>query len=372
MIYLDYAADTPVNTEVLENFCDISKEHFANPNAVHGLGVSASKLIENATNKIKSILPIHMDAEIIYTSGATESNNMAIKGIASRYRSRGKHIISSPLEHMSVLGPLEYLKEEGYEIDYLRMLPNGQIDIANLKDIVREDTILVSIGYVDGEIGILQPIEEIAEITKNYKNCFFHSDATQAVGKIDVNFENIDLVSFSPHKFYGLKGIGMLIKNNKARIENLIHGGNSTTPYRSGTPVTGMITSSAKALEISSENLADSYKYVKAINEKVQKFLKNYSQVKINSTENSIPHILNFSIEGIKSPVFAKKLDEKEICISTKSSCCNVNTLSRAVYALTGDKKTAQGSIRLSFSHLTAEHELNTFFKCFDACIKQF
>lgn len=215
-IYLDYAANTPVDPEVLKVFNETTLKYFANPNSTHKLGLEVNEKIKETTKNIMEMFQketnLENDREIIYTSGSSESNNLAIKGIAQSYKENGKHIITTFLEHSSVSSPLTYLKEQGYEIDVLNITNDGKVDIEQLKSLIRQDTILVSICYVDSEVGIVQPIKEIANILKDYPNCFLHVDCTQAIGKIKMNLENVDLISFAPHKFYGLNGFGGLIK----------------------------------------------------------------------------------------------------------------------------------------------------------------
>ena len=187
---------------------------------------------------------------MIYTSGASESNNLAIKGICLKYQNRGKHIITTFLEHSSVIGPLNYLIKMGFDVDFVKIKDDGCVDLEHLKSLLRNDTILVSISMVDSEIGLRQSIQEIAKILEEYPKCYFHVDCTQAYGKIPVDLTGVDLASMSAHKIYGLKGIGLLIKRENISIEPLIHGGKSTTVYRSGTPALPLIVSLMKALKL--------------------------------------------------------------------------------------------------------------------------
>lgn len=234
-IYLDYAANTPVDKEVLKTFDETTLKYFANPNSTHNLGVEVNKKIEETTKNILEILKkntnISDETEIIYTSGSSESNNLAIKGVAKSYKENGKHIISTFLEHSSVSSPLTYLKENGYEIDIVNIKSDGKIDLEHLKSLLRSDTILVSVCYVDSEVGTVQPIQEIVNMLKDYPNCFLHVDATQAIGKIKTDFNGVDLVSFAPHKFNGLNGFGCLLKQKNIVLEPIINGGASTTQY---------------------------------------------------------------------------------------------------------------------------------------------
>ena len=375
-IYLDYASNTPVDKDVLNTFNEITLKYFANPNSTHILGKVTNKKIQETTENIIKELSkkanLDENMEIIYTSGSSESNNLAIKGIAKSYKENGKHIISTFLEHSSVSSPLTYLKEQGYEIDIVNITNEGKVDLEHLKSLIRKDTILVSICYVDSEVGIVQPIEEIAKIVKEYPNCFFHVDCTQAVGKINIDLKNIDLISFAPHKFNGLNGFGALIKNKEIVLEPLINGGASTTIYRSGTPVIGQICALEKALEISFNNLEERKKYVKNINKKLRENLSKYKDVKINTISDENPFILNISVNGVKATEFKNKLEEYGVCISIKSACTITITPSRIVMAMTHDRKRALDSFRISLSHLVKESEINKFLEIFDKCYKYF
>lgn len=371
MIYLDYAANTPADEQVINIFSEVSKNFIANPNSSHKLGFLAAERLKESNDKIARLLNVQ-ENEIIYTSGASESNNLAIKGIAGQYKKYGKHIITTYLEHSSVNGAVEYLKNNGYEVDYADVDNNGLVDLQSLEDLIRKDTILISICCVDGEIGIVQPINEIARLKAAYPNCYFHTDATQAVGKIPVSFENVDLVTFAPHKFYGLNGCGVLIKKENVLLEPLIHGGISTTEFRSGTPSLNMIAAAEKALSLACESLEDRYNYVKSINLKVRNELNKYKNVRVNSTEYSVPYILNISINKVNTEKFKAALEEFDIFVSTKSACCAPNTASRPVYALTKDRKRALSTLRISFSHLTGEKDIEVFLEKFDGCYTNF
>ena len=370
MIYLDYSATTPTNDSVLDTFVKCSKEFIGNPNSLHELGVKSKNMIDKATSQIANLLGVK-ESEIIYTSGASESNNLAIKGICEKYKNRGKHVITTPLEHSSIYGPIDYLKENGYKIDYVKIDSNGLVDLNNLKELMTDETILVSICLVNSEIGILQNIGEIAKIVKSYPKCFLHTDMTQAIGKINVDLSNIDLVSFSAHKFYGIKGIGVLIKKEKIELEPLIHGGKSTTNYRSGTPCLPLIVSISKALRLSLENLKEKEEYVKGLNTYIKNKLKEYDKVKINSNDYSIPHILNISVLGVKPETMLHALESKGVYISTQSACSNTNAKSKAVLELTKDIDRASSSIRISLSYLTTKEEVEEFINIFDICYKE-
>ncbi len=364
MIYLDYAADTPVDKEVLDTFYNIALNYPGNPNSPHSMGERARVRMEQSARQIAELLGAG-ENEVIYTSGASESNNMAVKGIANSYRRYGKHIITTYLEHASVTGPVTALQNDGYEVDFVNLSENGQIDLEHLKELIREDTILVSVCFVDSEAGTVQPIEEIGKIISGKSHCFFHVDATQAVGKIPVSFKDMDLMTFSGHKFYGLNGCGVLLKKESILLEPLIHGGLSTTTFRSGTPVLALGAATEKALTIAIENLASRYDYVTALNTKLREAFKAYTNIRINTPAEGSPYILNISIKGVNTNQLQNKLNGMDICVATKSACCAPNTISRPVYAITRDRKLALSTLRISLSHLTTEEEIHLFLDSF-------
>ena len=367
MIYLDYSATTKPREEVLSSFYKASIEYYANPNSLHRLGTEANRLIQASTNQIAEILNIK-PSEIIYTSGSSESNNTAIKGIAYLYKNRGKHIITTRFEHSSIYGPLEFLKKyEGFQIDYVDTDENGLVKLDSLEKLIRDDTILVSICSVNSEIGIRQPIEKIGELIKKYPKCYFHVDMTQSIGKENVSLENVDLASMSGHKIYGLKGIGCLIKKENILLEPLINGGKSTTSFRSGTPALPLIVSFAKALRLANTNLDEKNKKVLELNSYLKDKLSIYEKVKINSNNYCIPHILNISVLNYKPETLQHALEENDIFISTQTACSEDNSKSDAVYYLTLDEERSKTSVRISISYLTTKDEIDYFLKIFNS-----
>lgn len=367
MIYLDYAATTPVDKRVLSTFNKVCLDYPGNSNSLHKLGMEAKELEDYATERIKELLNLKNE-EIIYTSGASEANNHVIKGVCSKYKSRGKHIITTFLEHSSVLSTVNYLANQGFIVDYVKIKDDGQVDLEHLKKLLNNDTILVSICAVDSELGIRQPIEEISKIVRDYPKCFFHVDCTQAIGKIPLCFDDMDFATCSAHKIYGLKGIGLLIKKKNIMLDNLIHGGKSTTVYRSGTPALPLIVSTMKALELVIPHIEENTSYVKELNQSILRFFKKYPSVLINSTSNSVYSTINISILNIKPETFIHAMDNYDIYISTKSACSSSNTMSDSVYAVTKDRERAMHSIRISLSFKTTKEEIEEFFKCFDLC----
>ena len=370
MIYLDYSANTPVDERALEQFCAVERRCIGNANSHHQAGTAAKAEIDAATMKIAALLGVQ-PAEVIYTSGASESNNFALKGLARLSRHVGKHIISTPLEHSSVSGTLTALQEQGYEIDLLDVKRDGTVDLEQLRDLLRPDTICVAVTLVDSELGVVQPVEEIASILKEYPHCHLHVDATQAIGKIPVSFEGVDTMSLTAHKFYGLNGIGLLLKRRNLALEPLIHGGESTTIYRSGTPTVALASSLSLALELAVEQLPQRIEAARKANAFLRAELSKYPKVRINSPESAIPQILNLSVQDVKGTVFQRALDEKGVCVSVKSACSSDGLPSRAVFAVSRDRRNALSSWRISLSHLTTEEDLQGFLAAFDACYRE-
>ena len=230
---------------------------------------------------------------------------------------------------------------------------------------------LVAICAVDSELGTVQPVREIGAILKDYPNCRLHVDATQAVGKTALTLDGVDTMSIAPHKFYGLNGSGLLFKRKSLVIEPQIHGGGSTTPYRSGTPALGMAVSVEKALRLALENQARRVSHVRTLNHLLRAALGKYPLVRFNSPENAVPHILNLSIRGVKGTVFQQRLGECGVCVSVKSACSVEETPSKAVFAVSRDRKNALSSWRISLSHLTTDAEIAEFLQIFDRCYKE-
>ena len=371
MIYLDYSANTPADPAVLDAFYQTERRYIGNPNSTHPAGQAARAEMARATDSIAALLGV-LPQEIIYTSGASESNNLALKGIVQASRHVGKHIISTALEHSSVGGALSALQQQGCEIDLVDIRQDGTMDLEQLRELLRKDTVLVAVCAVDSELGTVQPIREIADILKDYPNCRLHVDATQAVGKTELVLDGVDTMSIAPHKFYGLNGSGLLVKKKHLVIEPQIHGGGSTTPYRSGTPALGLAVSIETALRLALEGQNERVAQIAALNRRLRTELGKYPAVRFNSPENAVPHILNLSVSGVKGTVFQRELGNHGVCVSVKSACSTEGTPSKAVYAVSRDRKNALSSWRISLSHLTTEAEITEFLQIFDRCYKEF
>lgn len=370
MIYLDYSATTPANKEVVDTFSKVSLNYIGNPNSLHKLGVEARKLMDTSTNQIAELLHVK-PSEVIFTSGASEANNTAIMGVVEKYPNRGRHIITTKLEHSSVLECMNYLEKIGYIIDYVPILENGLIDLDAFTKMIRKDTVLVSIHHVNSEVGIKQNVEEIGKILKNFPTVIFHVDGTQAIGKIPVCLDNIDLYSFSAHKFFGLKGVGCLIKKNNIEIEPIIHGGKSQTNYRSGTPALALMVSTSKALRLALTNFEDKYNHVLRLSNLLKEEIGKIDGVLLNSNSNSIPHIVNISVLGVKPETMLHALEEYDIYISTKTACSKDNSDSLTLTTMGKDSSISGHSIRVSISYLTTEEEIHTFVEKLKSCIEK-
>lgn len=362
MIYLDYSATTPVDSEVIDTYAKVCRDFIGNPNSLHKLGVESKNLIDASTKQIASILGVKPE-EIIYTSGASEANNTAIKGIALKYQNRGKHIITTELEHSSVIAPMSYLSNLGFTVDFVKLDENGLVDLEDLERLLNDETILVSIASVNSEVGVFQDINKIASIVKKYPKCYFHSDVTQSIGKQRIDFTNIDLASFSAQKFFGMKGVGCLIKKESIVIEPLIHGGKSTTIYRSGTPATPLIASVAKALRLAYDNFDEKVKKVTEIHDYLIERIKDLD-IYINSNSYCLPNMVNVSLKNIKPETMQHALEEHDIYISTQTAC-STGEYSKAVYAVTRDKEKSRHSIRISLSYKTTKDEIDEFVNVF-------
>ncbi len=369
MIYLDYSATTPISFDVLDSYDKASKEFIGNPNSLHSLGVKSKELMNSATKQISELLGVQ-ESEILYTSGATESNNMALIGTCFANQKKGNHILVSKLEHPSIYGICAYLEKLGFEVEYVNHTEDGLVDFEDLKNKMRPTTVLVSICSVNSELGVRQPIKTIRQIIKKENpNVIFHSDMTQALGKIPVNLKDVDLASFSIHKIYGPKGIGLLYKNREVRLAPILFGSNKED-LKPGTPAVPLIAAAAKAIRLSLQDLDRKETFIRKLNEKIVEEVSILNDVVVNSTKYSIPHILNMSLLNIRPETFIHALEEYEIYIGTNTACAS-GELSASVMALYEDKKRASTTIRISLSYLTTSEEITRFLNCFQIVYKK-
>lgn len=355
MIYFDNSATTKPYKEVLDSFVKVSSEYFGNPSSLHGMGIQAEKLLTQARAQVANLLAVK-PSEIYFTSGGTESNNLAIKGTALVHKTKGKHLIFSSIEHPSVRGAMEQLKKLGFTITYLPTDQDGRVNVEDIIASIQKDTILISVMHVNNEVGTIQPIKEIGSLLKQrYPTILFHVDAVQAIGKVPINLaENgIDLCSFSAHKFHGLKGTGALFIREGVRLDSLLSGGNQESQIRSGTENVAGAVAMAKALRMTMAKSEIGIEDMKKVKSLLITELTKIDELTINTPiENSAPHILNFSIKGIKAEVLIHALEEQGIYLSTTSACSSKKQLpSQTLLAMGVPEDLADSAFRISLSY---------------------
>lgn len=365
MVYLDYSATTPVDKEILDNYVEVTNNYIGNVNSLHNEGIKSKKIYEDSILDICSCLGC-IPSEIIVTSGASESNSLAILGTIFRSKNK-KHIITSKLEHKSILDLMNYLKQRGFIIDYVNLLSNGLIDMKHLEELINDDTILVSICGVNSETGYKQDLKTINDIIKRKnKDTLFHSDLTQALGKTKFDLNDVDMASFSSHKIYAPKGCGLLYKKRNIEIDKLVYGTNNLYRYRGGTPSLPLIVSFSKAIKKSFENLDGNVEKCIKLNEYLRDKLSKYD-VNINSNEYSIPQIFNFSLLKMNSRDFIEEMSKYGIYVSSTSACSSSLNYSSILGEITnGDREISTTSVRVSISPLTTMEEIKKFIEVFD------
>ncbi|KIO69250.1 cysteine desulfurase family protein [Caldibacillus thermoamylovorans] len=353
MIYFDNSATTKPKKEILDTFYKVAENYFGNPSSVHHLGLQAENLLSQARNQIATLLKTD-EQEIIFTSGGTEGNNFIIKGVAEKYRNRGHHMITTMIEHPSVLNTCIQLENNGFDVTYLPVDETGRVRVEDVKRALRKDTILVSIMHVNNEIGSVQPIEKIGELLKNHPKTLFHVDHVQGVTKVPLDFHesNVDFASISSHKFHGLKGTGAIYIRKGLKLAPLLAGGGQERGFRSGTENLAGIVAMAKALRL---GMLDYEAKIDTMMD-VRDFLINELQliegVKMNTPkQNTSPHIINFSVQGFKAEVLVHELEQHGLYVSTTSACSSrTNEPSRTILAMGLGEERATTSIRISLS----------------------
>lgn len=373
MIYLDYVSTTPLDKAVNQSYQALLNEYFANADSLYTLGIQTSQLMEKSRQLTAQLLHVK-PTEVIFTSGASESNNMAIKGCAFQYQNRGKHIITSAIEHSSVYNTCLQLREVfGFDVDFVSVDQDGRINLQKLQNLIRKDTILISIMYVNNEVGTIQPILEVRELIDQINpKIKLHVDMVQALGKIPVDLSYVDMASFSAHKIYGLKGSGILYKKENTTLVPLISGGQQESSLRGGTSNTATHTMFAKTLRLALENQNKKIQHIQYLNQYIRHELSQIEDVVINTPlKHAIPHILNFSCVGYKPEVILHALEANECYVSTKSTCSShKNDVSRTLAAMHVSDDIAQSAIRISLSHLTTQEEIDEFIYHLKAILK--
>lgn len=360
-IYLDYCANYPVKKEVLDELCYAELKFYGNANSSHNAGILAHQFVEDKNQVLRKCLNIPVDMEIIHTSSATEANNMAIKGIVDAYNAFGNKILVSEFEHNSINACLSMLKDKGYQIDFIKTNSDGHISLDDLKTKLDSNVILVVATALDSELGTLQDYNEIALEVKKYPHAHYLCDVTQAIAKYDINLANLDLVSFTPHKFGGLTGTGVLLKRKNTILIPLINGGSSLTVYRSGSIPVGLIASTIKACEIMTSNRNDNILKLLHLKDIFLSLVALNKNIQINSFENLF--IFNIGIKNHKASEIVELLSNHNIYVSQKSACSIKNTPSKIVMSVYHDKKRALESFRVSISENTTEMEIEKLFK---------
>lgn len=372
IIYLDNAATSKVDQEVLDSYNQITTKYFANPSSIHHLGQEANRLLEKSREQILKLLSLSHH-EVIFTSGATEANNLAIKGYAYANRGRGNHIITTATEHPSVLNAMKALEEDGFKLTILPVDDKGQIEVNSLSAAINDETILVSVMAVNNETGAINPIREVGEIVKKYPKIALHVDMVQAIGKVEIPLENVDMISIAGHKIHGLLGSGVLIKEKKIILKPLLNGGGQENNLRSGTNTLALSASLAKALRLAIDHQKENYEHVKSLADFLLDYLEdNQDKYVINSSCKDNPYIVNFSLKKHKASVVVEALSNRNIMVSSLSACHSKGEdYSYVVYAMNKDMCLAHNTIRVSFSYENTLEEVKTFTKELTAIIKE-
>ena len=371
IIYLDNAATTVANNEVLEAYQKAKRLYFANPGSIHIPGQEASRLLEKAREQILELLNVK-DDELIFTSGATEANNLAIKGYALKYQNRGKHIITTNAEHPSVLETVKQLENVfGFEVTYLPINKSGVIEVKDLEKAIRKDTILVSIMAVNNEIGTINPIHEIHNLLSKYPTICFHSDVTQGIGKIELPYNDMDMFSFSGHKIHGLNSSGALVKRKKIELISLMSGGGQENGFRSGTNDVALAVSLARALRLENEKIVENYRKISVISEYLKSYVLAHNDLyELNSGDN--PYIVNFSTLTKKASVVVEALSSRGIMVSSVSAChAKDEPKSYVAEALGKSDQIAHNTIRVSLSYENTLEDIKKFIEELEKIIKE-
>ena len=370
MIYFDNAATTKIYDDALTSYVQVSQKFFGNPSSLHQLGVDAYQVLTKARAQVASLLSVQPE-EIFFTSGGTESNNWAIKGTALEKSVFGKHIITTKIEHPSVLQTCKQLERFGFEVTYLDVDSKGIVSIDQLKESLRKDTILVSVMAVNNEVGAVQPIAEIAKVLEEYPSIHFHVDCVQAVERASqlLSIGRIDLLSLSAHKFHGPRGVGIMYKKFGRKIQALLTGGGQEKGERSTTENLPGIVATTKALRMALEEES----VTGELRSQLWKELATKSEIRIFSPEDGASHVLCFAIKGVRGEVVVHAFENHGIYISTTSACSSKKAdSSSTLYAMDVPTEWATGAVRVSFSNDNTKEEVEQFIKVLHQLMKQF
>ena len=370
MIYFDNAATTKIYNDALTSYVQVSQKFFGNPSSLHQLGVDAFQVLTKARAQVASLLSVQPE-EIFFTSGGTESNNWAIKGTALEKSVFGKHIITTKIEHPSVIQTCKQLERFGFEVTYLDVDSNGIVNVDQLKESLRKDTILVSVMAVNNEVGAVQPIAEIANVLEEYPSIHFHVDAVQAVERASqlLSIGRIDLLSLSAHKFHGPRGVGIMYKKFGRKIQALLTGGGQEKGERSTTENLPGIVATTKALRMALEEES----VTGELRSQLWKELATKPEIRIFSPEDGASHVLCFAIKGVRGEVVVHAFENHGIYISTTSACSSKKAdSSSTLYAMDVPTEWATGAVRVSFSNDNTKEEVEQFIDVLHQLMKQF
>ncbi len=358
MIYFDSAANRPIKDEALNELIKVEKEYMGNSNSLHKAGKDAHEKYLSLQKRVFELLNLNSgEYDLIFTSGATESNNLAIKGIYESYSGFGNTFLSSEFEHSSTNATLAYLKDKGSTISLIETTSEGKISLEGIKEKLNDDCLLLCLSLVESEVGTIQDYKEVQEILKG-SSCRLLLDATQAIGKFKLDLNGIDMISFSGHKFGGLTGSGLLLKKKEIILTPLMHGGKAESQYRSGSFPLGLFASLVKALEVSLNELDTNYAYVSELSSYLRESLTSIKGIRLNSFLGN-PYINNFSLENVPGGEMVRFLSDNDICISQKSACSVPQTPSKVINAIYHDKQRALTSFRVSLSEMNTKEEID-------------
>lgn len=362
-VYMDHAATTFTKPEVAEAMLPFVKEHFGNPSSLYSIGRESKEAVEAAREQLAKALGANSE-EIYFTSGGTESDNWAVKGTAFARRRKGKHIITTPIEHHAVLYPCEYLETQGFDVTYLSVDKYGLVDPAELETAIRKDTILISVMYANNEIGTIEPIQEIGEIAEKH-DVPFHTDAVQVIGAVPLEMKsihrNVDMLSLSAHKFYGPKGIGAIYIRQGTEIDNYMHGGGQERKKRAGTENVAGIVGMGKAIELATANIKGHNEKIRRMRDRLLSGVLEIPHCRLNGhPEKRLVGNLNFSFEYIEGESLLLMLDQMGICCSTGSACSSGSLEpSHVLRAIGLPPEIAQGSLRLTLGDANSDEDID-------------
>jgi len=363
LIYFDNSATTKVHPEIMKTFVAVNENFWANPASIHEFGHQTNELLQSAREQVADILHTSSD-KIYFTSGGTESNNLAIFGLATKYKHRGNHVLVSEIEHPSVLEAAKQLSKVGYEVEWIPVDSEGIILLDALKNLLRDNTVLVSVMHVNNETGAIQPIQQISSIVRGQGRALIHVDAVQSFGKLPVHFQafDIDALTISSHKIHGLKGSGLLALNKFIEVEPILFGGGQESGIRSGTTPVPLAVCTAKVVRLASEQMSDVAEKMQKMTNNLIHFLNSFPNIKIISPPDRAPHIVSFSVSKIKGEVLINALQQKDVIVSTSSACSSRQTkTSHVLKAMHIQDEYIKGVIRLSFSSINTEEEIEQF-----------